>query len=429
MTQENEPHMQPMSSEQQSQQAAAAEAAASANPSGANAGQPGYAANPATQQYWPQGQISTAGGFPQAMPQMSVGQPPQYGVPYYGYPQPMGWAAQSTPQFNANGQISAAVQPNAAMQQAPNTQPKVSAQAGTATYPMPNAQTVGAQQQIPNMQSAPQQQTPPAFVEHQSYMEPSFAHTMNGGVAPGTNTAESQFDYNYISTPARIAVYDSLKTAPRVIQVDAGPTHEYIEHIASITYKSAKEQGGMIPYTVIREVSENFIHAKFNEVVVSIFDQGNTIRFADQGPGIKQKELAQEPGFSSAVEPMKRYIRGVGSGLPIVKDYLSTAHGHIEIEDNVDKGSVVTISLVAAKERQPEPSQLTTPELTENEERILRALLPNKIMGVTDMHGETEIPLASIHTAFSKMEENGWIEKVNKKRTLTAQGTQIALSL
>ncbi len=45
-------------------------------------------------------------------------------------------------------------------------------------------------------------------------------------------------------------------------------------------------------------------------------DKGNTIRFADQGPGIAHKDLVQEPGFSSATEPMKRYIRGVGSGLP-----------------------------------------------------------------------------------------------------------------
>ena len=174
---------------------------------------------------------------------------------------------------------------------------------------------------------------------------------MNGGIIESVEDAapSQNFDYHYITTPARIAIYDSLKTAPRVIQVQGGPTHEYIEHIASLTYKNAKEAGGMIPYTVIREVSENFIHANFNEVVVSIFDQGNTIRFADQGPGIKHKDLVQEPGFSSAIEPMKRYIRGVGSGLPIVKDYLSTSHGHIEIKDNVNQGSVVTISLVASR--------------------------------------------------------------------------------
>ena len=75
---------------------------------------------------------------------------------------------------------------------------------------------------------------------------------------------------------------------------------------------------------------------------------------------------------------MKRYIRGVGSGLPIVKDYLETTHGYIEIEDNINKGSVVTISLVASRSIHDEQPQLDIPELTENEQRILQALLPDK---------------------------------------------------
>ena len=80
--------------------------------------------------------------------------------------------------------------------------------------------------------------------------------------------------------------------------------------------------------------------------MVSILDKGNTIRFADHGPGIPSKEKAQMPGFSSAVEPMKNYIRGVGSGLPIVREYLESSHGTITIEDNLGTGAVVTVSLV-----------------------------------------------------------------------------------
>lgn len=267
---------------------------------------------------------------------------------------------------------------------------------------------------------------------------PSYAHTINGGYPPISSDqspygglSSTQQTYDFISSPARIAIYDSLKTAPRVIQIQGAPTHEYIEHIASLTYKHAKEAGGLIPYTVIREVSENFIHANFNEIIVSILDQGNTIRFADQGPGIQNKELVQEPGFSSATEPMKRYIRGVGSGLPIVRDYLDTTHGYITIEDNINQGAVVTISLIAAQTAvPPEPTEAPlAPELTENETVILKALLPDKTLGVTDMNRLTELPVASIHTAFSKMEQAGFVQKVNKKRTLTQEGKLLALSL
>jgi predicted transcriptional regulator len=42
---------------------------------------------------------------------------------------------------------------------------------------------------------------------------------------------------------------------------------------------------------------------------------------------------------------MKHYIRGVGSGLPLVKEYLDLSHGNITIEDNLNSGAVVTLSL------------------------------------------------------------------------------------
>lgn len=278
----------------------------------------------------------------------------------------------------------------------------------------------------------------PAFVEIPNFNPQAFP-TVNGGVVSnqyrsipnqidGTQINQPEkIDYSFISSPARIAVYDNLQSAPRVIQIPGAPTHDYIEHIAALTYQNAAALGGLIPYTVIREVSENFIHANFNEVVVSILDRGNTIRFSDQGPGIQQKELAQLPGFTSASEPMKRYIRGVGSGLPIVKDYLNISHGNISIEDNVNQGSVVTISLIANPSNPLTPDE--APNLTENETAVLKALLPQQILGVTDVNKITNIPVASISYAFSKLEEKGYVEKVNKKRRLTNEGHQIALSL
>lgn len=165
---------------------------------------------------------------------------------------------------------------------------------------------------------------------------------------PADEGVES-FDYTHVHAIARIALYDDLRSAPRVTEIHPAPTAEFIENLASKIYEQAKNAGGTIPYTVIREVSENFIHARFAEATVSILDDGNTIRFADQGPGIPYKDQAQIPGFTSAIEPMKHYIRGVGSGLPIVKEYLDFSHGTITIEDNLGTGAVVTISLRAGE--------------------------------------------------------------------------------
>ena len=82
-----------------------------------------------------------------------------------------------------------------------------------------------------------------------------------------------------------IVLYDNLLSAPRIIRISPVQTADFIESLASRTYELSHEMGGAVPYTIIREVTENFIHAAFEEVVISVLDNGNTIRFSDQGPG------------------------------------------------------------------------------------------------------------------------------------------------
>lgn len=161
---------------------------------------------------------------------------------------------------------------------------------------------------------------------------------------------ETQFNFDFVKSVARIACYDDFKAAPRVTVIEPAPTDEFIMNLATATYEQSKMLGGKIPFTIIKEVSENFIHARFREMTISIYDEGNTIRFADQGPGINDKDKVKMPGYSSAVEPMKQYIRGVGSGLPIVRDYFEEKHGSVTIDDNVQSGAVVTISLKRSNE-------------------------------------------------------------------------------
>lgn len=255
------------------------------------------------------------------------------------------------------------------------------------------------------------------------------------------------FDYTYVKTIARIALYDDLRSAPRITEIQPATTAEFIENLASKIYEQAKMSGGTIPYTAIREVSENFIHARFTEIIVSILDEGNTIRFADQGPGITQKEKAQLPGFTSAVEPMKHYIRGVGSGLPIVKEYLDFSHGTISIEDNLGAGAVVTISLKREDEKKENletnspyntrtrqgnagQSGVYIPPLTQREKDFLPIFLNEGALGVTDLSRLTGAPQSSTYVTLSKLEEAGLIEKtVGQKRILTDMGFQVANSL
>lgn len=147
----------------------------------------------------------------------------------------------------------------------------------------------------------------------------------------------------------RIAVYDDMLSTPRVIVVEPADIRSYLEEVTNAVYRAMKEQGGSISLMVVRELVENFIHADFTEPIVSILDGGNTIRFADQGPGISDKELAFEFGVTSATREQKRYIRGTGAGLPMVEQYLENAGGAISIEDNIRQGTVVTVSIDPAR--------------------------------------------------------------------------------
>lgn len=169
--------------------------------------------------------------------------------------------------------------------------------------------------------------------------------TAGGGdrSAAGANASES----TVFST--RIAVYDDMLSTPRVVVVQPNDPRSYLEEVTNTVYRCMKEQGGALSLMVIREVVENFIHAHFAEPIVSILDGGNTIRFADQGPGIEDKERAFEFGVTSANRSMKRYIRGTGAGLPMVQQYLENAGGAISIEDNLGAGTVVTVSVDAAR--------------------------------------------------------------------------------
>lgn len=260
-------------------------------------------------------------------------------------------------------------------------------------------------------------------------MEPTINTTQN---APEEASGVSE-DYSHATASARIACYDDFRSAPRMTEIPPAGTTEFIENLASTIYTQSQQAGGSIPYTVIREVSENFIHAQFKEIVVSIYDKGNTIRFTDQGPGIPQKEKAQMPGFSSATAPMKRYIRGVGSGFPLVKEYLSFSHGKITIEDNIRSGAVVTISIAAEDETPAVRGGLSAqkraqvvPALKDREKDVLYLFTQEQNLRVTDIVNELGLAQSSAHRVLKTLEEQGLIESVGKIRRITDEGQRVA---
>lgn len=230
---------------------------------------------------------------------------------------------------------------------------------------------------------------------------------------------------------ARVAVYDDAASAPRVVVIDPTDVRSYLEEITSEVSRLSREQGGHIPFMVIREVVENLIHAYFREPAISILDGGDTIRFADQGPGIKEKERALEYGTTSATEEMKRYIRGVGSGLPYAQQYLHDHGGTLEIEDNIAGGTIVTISMERAHEvggqdmiGMGEPAvERPSVELSARGEKILEYLGTHESVGpkeLVELYGSSQ-PTWS--RELKALEEAGVVTKRGgQKRYLTSMG-------
>ena len=174
---------------------------------------------------------------------------------------------------------------------------------------------------------------------------PDNSHLHAAAAGAGDATAGQGGATGAVRFATRISVYDDMLSTPRVIVIEQGEVRAYLEEITNTVYRVMKEQGGHLSLMVIRELVENFIHAHFTEPVISILDGGDTIRFADQGPGIQDKERAFEFGVTSADREQKRYIRGTGAGFPMVQEYLENVGGAVSIEDNLNQGTVVTVSV------------------------------------------------------------------------------------
>lgn len=227
-------------------------------------------------------------------------------------------------------------------------------------------------------------------------------------------------------------MYDQRGAAPRVLDVSPAPLDSLIDDISSRIYELCKGEGAKAPYTVIREMVENFIHADFVEPVVSILDSGNTVRFADHGPGFADKQRAILPGFTTARGEIKRHIRGVGSGLPTVVDYLRLTGGSLEIDENIGGGAVVTLHFAGGSSERssdgPSASQSVSaendlrPRLSSRQHQVLALVLETGYAGPSMVSKELGVGVSTAHRDLEALEEAGLIASESGRRTLTPAG-------
>ena len=235
-------------------------------------------------------------------------------------------------------------------------------------------------------------------------------------------------DSEYTAPPARIAVYDSLSSPPRVVELQANKYEEFINLLATKTYRFSQEKRGTVPFTVIKETIENLIHACFLGVTITVLDNGNTIRISDQGPGIKSKEKALEPGFSTATREMKKIIKGVGSGLPIAGEVLACAGGTLKIENNLEEGTVVTLSIPEKAQTEDANNNETARDeavLSTRQKQVLFLVTELGSTGPSEVANELGISLSSAYRDLLYLESHNLIKASGQgKRSLTAQGVE-----
>jgi predicted transcriptional regulator len=231
-----------------------------------------------------------------------------------------------------------------------------------------------------------------------------------------------------------------------------------MDELAATTYSLAQEKGGRIPFTALKEVVENLIHAAFHEVTITISPDGNTIRIADGGGGIPDKEKALIPGYSSAAGEIKRYIKGVGSGLPVAQEALQALGGILDIDDNLSGGAVVTLSVDPVEKSPPGPqvpagdgtgqteySTRTVDDgadgpclhpaaaaagLSRRQEEVLILLAEHEEIGPSSVARKAGISLSTAYRDLVYLEELGLVEsKPNGKRVLTPAGGALLAAL
>ncbi|MDO8987703.1 MAG: histidine kinase, partial [Coriobacteriia bacterium] len=138
--------------------------------------------------------------------------------------------------------------------------------------------------------------------------------------------------------------------------------------------------------------------------------------------------------FSTATIYMKDHIRGVGSGLPIVNEFLSHGGGSLAIEDNLGRGTVVTLSFEPAAnpkllvgqdiENAAQATEIDLPPLSLRQKKVLSLVMEIGEVGPTLVSKELAVGLSTAYRDLASLEDFGLIEADESgKRVLTGSGS------
>ena len=113
---------------------------------------------------------------------------------------------------------------------------------------------------------------------------------------------------------------------------------------ASSNFKLILKQLGL-PADIVRKVAISMYEAEINTVIhggggtcdAEISDKSIVISFNDNGPGIKDIDLAMKEGYSTATDTVRELGFGAGMGLPNMEKYTD----YMDITTEIGVGTTI----------------------------------------------------------------------------------------
>ena len=238
----------------------------------------------------------------------------------------------------------------------------------------------------------------------------------------------------------RIAVYPQVGH-PEVTEVAAANPRSATSKFTRLVMDQVRRAGGRVPEESVRELVENLVHASYRGVVISILEEGNTVRVSDRGPGVAHKERAMEFGFSGATPDALREIRGVGAGLGIARAAAEQAGGTVRLEDNLGGGTVATVTVPGSAEaasggeaavpgapapQRRYPDGVPRMNISERQQKVLITVLECGEVGPSTVADRLEISVSTAYRDLSVLEGHGLVvAEESGKRCISPLGRDL----
>ncbi len=206
---------------------------------------------------------------------------------------------------------------------------------------------------------------------------------------------------------------------PDVTEIRAGGQAQLLEELFVAVASKAS-----VPVLALREIIENFVHAKFRGVVVTILDGGRLVRCTDSGPGICDPDRALQEGYTSATDADRELIRGVGSGLPLATRAMDEVGGVLTLDENLGGGTVLALHAPRAAAQAP------IAETPESAQAALALLLEMGSAGPSELADELGCSVGSCGRDLVLLEHRGLVAReTSGNRRLTESGAAMIAAL